>query len=78
MDYFNNFIATDELMTYDNIHIDHIKPICKFNLNNEDEFLDFCNCTNLQPLLSKDNLEKSNKRNESNETFWRNNIINEE
>jgi len=78
MDYFNEFIATNELMTYDNIHIDHIKPVSKFNLDNEDEFLDCCNYTNLQPLLSKDNLEKSNKWDESNETFWKNNIINKE
>ncbi len=45
-----------EGMTFNNIHIDHIKPVSRFNLQNEDEFLDCCHCTNLQPLLALDNL----------------------
>ena len=54
MKYFNDNIATNELMTWDNIHIDHIKQVSKFNLDDEDEFLNCCHYTNLQPLLSKD------------------------
>ena len=54
-------MATDILMTWDNIHIDHIKPISVFNLDDEEEFLDCCHYTNLQPLLAVDNLEKFNK-----------------
>ena len=76
MDYYNQFMATDELMTFANVHIDHIKPVSKFNLDNEEEFLDCCNYTNLQPLLAKDNLEKSNKWNDTNELYWKENIIN--
>ena len=38
-------------MTFDNIHIDHIKPVSKFDLDHEEEFIDCCNYTNLQPLL---------------------------
>ena len=76
MDYFNEFIATDELMAFDNIHIDHIKPVSVFNLDDEDEFLDCCNYTNLQPLLKKDNLEKHNKWTDENEKYWRENIVN--
>ena len=44
-------------MTFDNIHIDHIKPVSKFNLNNTDEFYDCCHYTNLQPLLPIENLK---------------------
>jgi hypothetical protein len=47
---------TDQ-MTFDNIHYDHIKPVSCFYLDNEEEFLKCCHFTNLQPLLSKDNLE---------------------
>ena len=58
-------------MTWDNIHLDHIKPVSKFNLDDEDEFLDCCNYKNFQPLLVKDNLEKSNKFTENDEIKWR-------
>jgi hypothetical protein len=63
-----------EDMTFNNIHIDHIKPVSRFNLQNEDEFLDCCHYTNLQPLLAEDNLIKSNKWNDTNEAFWNENI----
>jgi hypothetical protein len=63
-----------EGMTFNNIHIDHIKPVSRFNLQNEDEFLDCCHYTNLQPLLSEDNLIKSNKWNDTKEAFWVANI----
>jgi hypothetical protein len=78
IEYFNSFMATDVLMTWDNIHIDHIKPVTKFNLDDENEFLDCCNYTNLQPLLITDNLEKSNKWSDEKELYWRENIINKE
>ena len=61
-------------MTFHNIHIDHIKPVSRFNLQNEDEFLDCCHYTNLQPLFAQDNLIKHNKWNGTNEEFWRTNI----
>jgi hypothetical protein len=63
-----------EGMTFDNIHIDHIKPIAAFNLENEEEFLDCCHYTNFQPLFAKDNMEKHNKWNEEAEAFWNENI----
>jgi hypothetical protein len=58
--YFKEYIdkkMTPE-MSWQNIHLDHIKPVSKFNLQNHDEFLDCCHYSNFQPLLV-DNLEKS-------------------
>ncbi|NDB55226.1 hypothetical protein EB169_05285 [archaeon] len=72
MDLFNKF--SDIEMTWDNIHIDHIKPISSFNLDDEDEFLDCCHYTNMQPLLVEINLSKSCKWTDKNEEFWLNNI----
>ncbi len=74
--YFLEYIKSKMIdgMTFDNIHIDHIKPISKFDLEDHDEFLKCCHYTNLQPLLSKDNLFKGNKWTEANEKFWNENI----
>ena len=75
-EYFQNFIQSKmtEGMTWDNIHLDHIKPVSVFNLENHDEFLDCCHYSNFQPLFAKDNMEKSSKWNEDAEAFWLENI----
>lgn len=42
-------------------HIDHIRPLCSFNLSDENEFLKACYYTNLQPLWAEENFEKGRK-----------------
>ena len=61
-------------MTFNNIHIDHIKPISKFNLDDEDEFLQCVHYSNIQPLLFVQNMEKHNKWTEDNNKYWLENI----
>ena len=76
-DYFLTFFQSKMIdgMTFENIHIDHIKPISKFDLEDHDEFLKCCHYTNLQPLLPTDNMNKFNKWTDDDETFWNENII---
>ena len=68
--YFNDYLASDVIMTWGNIHLDHVKPVSKFNLDDEEVFLDCCHYSNLQPLLINGNLEKSNKWSYDNEKYW--------
>ena len=62
-------------MTWENIHYDHIKPVSRFDLDDEDEFLKCCHFTNLQPLLAADNLRLHNTWTEENEVFWHEHIL---
>jgi len=45
-------------MNWNNIHIDHIRPLSSFTMLEQEQFK-ACNWRNLQPLLEKDNLEKT-------------------
>ena len=64
--YFKKHIESmfDNKMKWDNYgewHIDHIKPLSKFNLSNREQFLEAANYKNLQPLWAADNIRKGNK-----------------
>ena len=53
-----------EGMSWDNYgewHIDHIRPLSRFDLTNKSQHLEACSYNNLQPLWAIDNLKKSNK-----------------
>lgn len=71
-EFFHKYImsAMTPGMTIENIHIDHIKPVSKFNLSDEDEVRKCCHYTNLQPLLAKENLRKNNKWSPEEELEW--------
>lgn len=42
-------------------HMDHIKPIASYNLDNRDELYKACHYTNLQPLWADENIRKKDK-----------------
>ena len=62
-------------MTLENIHYDHIKPVSRFDLDDEEELLKCCHFTNFQPLLATDNLWVHNTWTEENERFWNEHIL---
>ena len=66
--YFKKYLEAKFLpgMTWDNWgitgwHIDHIRPLSKFNLTDRDQFMVAANYKNMQPLWYGDNIAKSNK-----------------
>jgi len=42
-------------------HIDHIKPLCQFDLEDPKQFAEACHYTNLQPLWCNDNYSKGGR-----------------
>jgi hypothetical protein len=56
----------DVNMSWDNYsyevwHIDHIKPLSKFDLSNLEQLKEVCHYTNLRPLWTQLNLKKGNR-----------------
>lgn len=50
-----------ENQAYKGWHIDHIKPLSLFDLQNRNEFLKACHFTNMQPMWAMDNHKKGNR-----------------
>jgi DNA repair exonuclease SbcCD ATPase subunit len=74
IDSYNQNDLNEIKMDFQNIHIDHIKPINKFNLDDDDDFNSCCHYSNLQPLLIKDNLSKNAKWSDEDNKYWLENI----
>jgi hypothetical protein len=64
-EYFNWIFTYNNNCSLDNHgkewHVDHVIPISKFDLNNQEEQLLAFNWRNTMPLSSKENLKKNNK-----------------
>ena len=54
---------TDE-MNWDNIHLDHVRPLSSFDLKDIEQLKEASRYTNIQPLLAKDNLLKGDRYHE--------------
>ena len=50
-------------MNWENIEIDHVKPICMFDVTKDEEMKEGFNWKNTQPLLKQDHLQKGIKFN---------------
>ena len=50
-------------MNWSNIEVDHIKPICMFDVSDDDQFKEAFSWKNTQPLLKQDNRQKGTKLN---------------
>ena len=50
-------------MNWENIEIDHVKPICMFDVTKDEELKEAFNRRNTQPLLKQDHVQKRIKFN---------------
>ena len=60
----------DKIHSIDNYSIDHIKPLSKFDLTNEEQIKRCFNHSNVQVIPLLDNLKKFNKWTEEDEKQW--------
>ncbi|AIQ94736.1 hypothetical protein [Prochlorococcus sp. MIT 0604] len=59
-----------ENWTKEGWHIDHVRPIASFDLNDTEQHKTCFNWRNLQPLLGSENLQKLDKYTEEDEEVW--------
>lgn len=59
-----------ENWTKEGWHIDHVRPIASFDLNDTEQHKTCFNWRNLQPLLGSENLHKLDKYTKENEELW--------
>lgn len=52
---------TWENWTYSGWHLDHITPLCSFDLTDREQFLEAVNYKNLQPLWANENMAKGGR-----------------
>ena len=50
-------------MNWENFEIDHVKPICLFDISDDEQMKDAFNWRNTQPLLKRDHQQKGTKYN---------------
>ena len=50
-------------MNWENIEIDHVRPICMFDVTKDEELKEAFNWKNTEPLLKKDHQQKGRKYN---------------
>ena len=48
-------------MNWSSIEIDHVKPICLFDVSKDEELKELFNCKNIQSLFNKDHKRKDTK-----------------
>ena len=65
-------------MNWGNTHLEQIKPVTAFNLDDNNEFLKWCHNSNFQPLLATENILKKDKWNDNDNKFWLQKITNKE
>jgi len=57
----NQFIEGMSWDNYGKWHLDHVRPLAAFNLEDRTQFLEVANWTNYQPLWAEDNIRKGAK-----------------
>ena len=65
IDLYKNWIAFQMTpgMNWSNIEIDHVKPICRFDVSKDEELKEAFNWKNTKPLLKQNHLQKGIKFN---------------
>ena len=68
--WYNEFLATDTQMTWENLELDAIKPASAFDLSDPEHVRVCAHWSNLQPLLNKHVVGKGEMWNDYCENYW--------